>query len=110
MGVNIAHVRVAGLGGLGLVLVSVVVTFQYALLATAAVAGLVGGVLCGVALILYRSHRPGSSSSIPPLLSRSASKGDDTWPRTRPIGKTKWSRLYSWFSVGRSPFMKRGVI
>jgi cadmium resistance protein CadD (predicted permease) len=66
--VNIAHVRVAGLGGLGLVLVSLVVTFQYALLTAAAIAGLVGGIICGAALILHRSHRLGSSTAVPPFL------------------------------------------
>jgi hypothetical protein len=55
--VNIAHVRVAGVGGLALVLVSALVVLQYPLLAAAVTAGLVGGILGGGSLILYRKHR-----------------------------------------------------
>jgi hypothetical protein len=55
--VNIAHVRVAGLGGLGLVLVSVFVTFQYQLVAASVIAGLAGGLVYAGALILYRARR-----------------------------------------------------
>ena len=55
--INIAHIRVAGVGGLALLVVSFVVTLQFQLLTAALVASMLGGLLCGVLLILFRRAR-----------------------------------------------------
>jgi len=54
---NISHIRVAGVGGLALVLVSALVAFAYELTRTVLAAGLLGGVVCGGLLILSRRRR-----------------------------------------------------
>ncbi|MCC7008951.1 MAG: hypothetical protein IT184_09060 [Acidobacteria bacterium] len=56
--VNIAHVRVAGVGGLGLVMAAAVVVVQYRLLTAAYLAGFVGGLLGALLLIVLRRRRP----------------------------------------------------
>ena len=60
---NFAHVRVAGLGGLGLLLVAAVIAVQYQLIAAALAFGLAGGLVGGGALILYRAHGTGVNKS-----------------------------------------------
>jgi hypothetical protein len=60
---NFAHVRVAGVGGLGLVLVAALMAFEYQLVAVAVVAGLMGGALLGCALIVAHRHRGLSARS-----------------------------------------------
>jgi hypothetical protein len=55
--INISHVRVAGLGGAGLVLAAFVVGLQYQLTTVAMAAGVVGGVLLAVALIVFRRRK-----------------------------------------------------
>ena len=52
--INISHIRVAGLGGLGLVLAAAVVVLQYELLTAVIGMGLVGGLACAVWLIHHR--------------------------------------------------------
>ena len=52
--INIAHVRIAGVGGLGLMIVAAVVVLQFQLLTAAYVLGIVGGICCGLSLIYYR--------------------------------------------------------
>jgi hypothetical protein len=56
--VNVAHIRVAGVGGLCLVIVAAAVTLEFQLITAAMAVGLVGGVVTGVALIAYRRHHP----------------------------------------------------
>jgi len=53
---NIAHVRVAGVGGLALVAFCVIVASQFALTAAAVTAGLIGGMATGWMLIRRRRH------------------------------------------------------
>ena len=55
--VNISHVRVAGLGGAGLVLAAFVVALQYQLTTAVMSAGIFGGVLLAVAMIVSRRRR-----------------------------------------------------
>ncbi len=55
--VNIAHVRVAGVGGAGLVLAAMAVAAQYQLTAVAVTLGLCGGLIWAAAVILYRRVR-----------------------------------------------------
>ena len=52
--INIATVRVAGLGGLGLVIVAGAVALQFPLIGAALVAAAAGGAAGGLLLILYR--------------------------------------------------------
>jgi hypothetical protein len=52
--VNISHIRVAGLGGAGLVLAAFAVALQYELTTVALTAGVLGGVLMAVAMIVAR--------------------------------------------------------
>ena len=52
--VNIAHIRVAGVGGLGLMLAALVVVLQFQLLTVAYALGILGGIAGGMALIHYR--------------------------------------------------------
>jgi hypothetical protein len=65
--INVARLRVAGLGGLGLVLVAAAVALEFELTAVAAGAGLLGGSAGALLLILYRrrSGPLGSSSQGP---------------------------------------------
>jgi hypothetical protein len=53
---NISHVRVAGVGGLGLVVVALLVSLQYQLLTAVMVAGVVGGAVGAGAVILHRQR------------------------------------------------------
>ena len=55
--VNIAHVRVAGIGGAGLVLAAMGVAMQYQLTTVAVALGLCGGIIGAAAVILYRRLR-----------------------------------------------------
>jgi hypothetical protein len=79
---NFAHVRVAGVGGFGLVLVAVAMAFDFALVAAVLGAGLGGGLLAALAVILYRRRSgPLPSSSTGPgarsvLLTESRSSSD----------------------------------
>jgi len=54
--VNIAHIRVAGVGGLCLVIAAAAVVLEFRLLTAAMAVGLVGGVVTGISLIAYRRH------------------------------------------------------
>ena len=51
---DLSHVRVAGVGGVGLLILSGVIALQYELIAAATVAGAAGGTVAGVAMIVYR--------------------------------------------------------
>lgn len=81
---NFAHVRVAGVGGLGLVLVAAATALDVALVGAVLAAGLTGGVLTAVVVILYRRRNgPLSSSSTGPgarsmLLTESGLPSDDS--------------------------------
>jgi hypothetical protein len=70
--INMARIRVAGVGGLGLVAVAVVVALFVPTIRQSVTAGLVLGVLLGVTLILLRRHagplpssgrRPGANTT-----------------------------------------------
>ena len=52
--VNMAHIRVAGVGGAGLVLAAMVVAFQYQLTAAVVVLGVAGGLIGAAARIVSR--------------------------------------------------------
>jgi hypothetical protein len=52
---NVAHVRVAGVGGLALIGLCAVVTWQYQLIAAAMVAGVIGGAAAAWILVRRRS-------------------------------------------------------
>jgi hypothetical protein len=52
--INIAHVRVAGVGGLGLIVVAATVVLEFELLTAAYAAGILGGLCCAAALVVYR--------------------------------------------------------
>ena len=56
---NVSRVRVAGAGGVGLVILSGVIALQYELIAAAMVAGVAGGAIAGVAMIVYRRWNAG---------------------------------------------------
>jgi hypothetical protein len=60
--INFAHVRVAGIGGLALVLVTAVVALQYQVTSVVLAAGVIGGAVAGIVMILYR-RRHGNSPS-----------------------------------------------
>ena len=51
---NMSRVRVAGLGGAGLLLVAVLAAAQFPLTAATLLIGIIGGALGGLAVILYR--------------------------------------------------------
>ena len=55
--VNISHIRVAGVGGAGLVLAAFVVALQYQLTTIAMSAGIIGGLLLAVAMIVSRRRK-----------------------------------------------------
>jgi hypothetical protein len=56
--VNVAHIRVAGVGGFGLVIIAAIVALQFELITAAMIAGIVGGIALGLCLIAYRRlHR-----------------------------------------------------
>jgi hypothetical protein len=55
--INFAHVRVAGVGGAGLVLASVGVALQYSLTTVVLASGLVGGLALALILIRLRQRR-----------------------------------------------------
>lgn len=57
---NMPRVRVAGIGGAGLVLVAALVALQYQLISAVIVAGAVGGGLA--ALLMIVSRRPGATA------------------------------------------------
>lgn len=54
---NFSRLRVAGIGGAGLVFVSALVALQFQLIAVTVALGMVGGAITGVGLIAYR-RRP----------------------------------------------------
>jgi hypothetical protein len=56
--VNVSRIRVAGLGGAGLVLAAFAVALQYPLTTIAMSAGIIGGVLMAVAMIISRRRKP----------------------------------------------------
>jgi ABC-type Fe3+-siderophore transport system permease subunit len=53
---NISSVRVAGVGGAGLLVAAAVVALQFQLTTVAVVAGFVGGAIAGVVMIVARHH------------------------------------------------------
>lgn len=66
--INMAHVRVAGIGGLGFVAMAVFVALALPRVGDTLVIGLIGGSLAAVAVILYRRRRgpiPSSSDQGP---------------------------------------------
>jgi hypothetical protein len=65
--INVARVRVAGVGGLGMLLVALAVAFDFALVGAVLAAGLVGGFVAALAIILWRKRSgPLASSSSSP--------------------------------------------
>jgi hypothetical protein len=54
--INIAHIRVAGIGGLGLVAMAAVVAWNVPAIGTAVAMALTAGVVLGVGLIVWRGR------------------------------------------------------
>jgi hypothetical protein len=56
--INVSRIRVAGVGGVGLLFVAGLVAMQYQLITVALLAGLIGGAIGALAVIFYRrGHR-----------------------------------------------------
>jgi hypothetical protein len=65
--INVARVRVAGVGGIGMLLVALAVALDFALVGAVVGAGLAGGLIGAAAIILWRKRTgPLSSSSSGP--------------------------------------------
>ena len=61
--INAAHIRVAGIGGLGLVAMSAVIAIALPRVGTAVLLGLIGGAIAAFAIVKYRlKHGPVGSS------------------------------------------------
>jgi hypothetical protein len=61
--INMAHIRVAGVGGLGMVILAAVIALALPRVGMSVAAGLVGGAIAALAVILYRRrHGPITSS------------------------------------------------
>lgn len=58
--INVSHVRVAGIGGAGLLVVALVVSLQFQLLTAVMTAGLAGGAAGALAVILFRRRTLGT--------------------------------------------------
>lgn len=54
--INVSHIRVAGVGGLGMMLVALAIAYTFPEIGLSLALGLVGGFAGGVAVILYRRH------------------------------------------------------
>ena len=54
---NMASLRVAGVGGIGLVAVALVIASQYQMISGTLTMGAIGGLVGGCAVILYRRRR-----------------------------------------------------
>jgi hypothetical protein len=61
--INAARIRVAGIGGLGLVAMAVVVGLVFPLTRFALLAGLIGGAIAAWAIVIYRRRRGPIASS-----------------------------------------------
>jgi hypothetical protein len=59
---NVSRVRVAGVGGLGLLIVAAAIVFQFPLVAVVMAAGAAGGLIGGIALILFRRRHPANAA------------------------------------------------
>ena len=57
--IDISNLRVAGLGGLGLVILSGVVALQFERIGATLMAGAIGGTVAAVVMILYRRRHDG---------------------------------------------------
>ena len=56
--IDISHVRVAGIGGLGLMAVASALAFEYQLIGAVLAAGAIGGAIAGVVVIHRRRRHP----------------------------------------------------
>ena len=56
--INFATLRVAGVGGVGLMIVAALVAVQFQLVAMSVGLGALGGLIGGVAMIMYRHRHP----------------------------------------------------
>ena len=69
--INISHVRVSGIGGLGLVLISALIAFEFPRIAVTLAVGLAGGLLLALFLIgQRRRHSISATGSSGPPASR----------------------------------------
>jgi hypothetical protein len=64
--INMSGIRVAGVGGLGLVVVALVMATYYPEACWLLLMGTIGGVCLGVALVVYRRHRASTPSGDDP--------------------------------------------
>jgi hypothetical protein len=60
--IDISSVRVAGLGSLGLVIVSGIVALQFQLIGAAMIAGAIGGAVAGIVMILHRRRHDAATA------------------------------------------------
>ena len=92
--INFAHVRVAGVGGLGLLVVALAVALDFALVGVVLAAGLAGGLVAALAIILWR-RRSGpltSSSSGPGARGALFSEMVDPTPAASPAADDRQPR------------------
>lgn len=96
--INAAHIRVAGIGGLGLVAMAVVVGLAFPLTRFAMIAGLIGGAFAAWAIVRYRErHGPMSSSDRGLPGARTVFVDDNLPGREGPALHVKDSELQSGF-------------
>jgi len=99
--INISAIHVAGVGGLGLVAMAGVVATFLPAVRWSMIAGLSGGVLLALALVLARRGRkaPGPSGDDPKILFRAApaeaQSSTDEGAADRPITRSRDVPIYS---------------
>jgi hypothetical protein len=89
--INVSAVRVAGVGGLGLVFIALLVGWQYPLILATMIAGLVGGAVAAGMVIAYRRRHAGTPSDpgartvfIPDSAAAPVARTDDESPSIDP--------------------------
>jgi hypothetical protein len=89
--INASRLRVAGLGGLGLVAGAAAVALQFQLTSVALLAGVTGGALGAAAVILYRRRRGplGTSSQGPAARVMLVASTDEHVPTARADGEPR---------------------
>jgi hypothetical protein len=83
--INMSGIPVAGIGGLGLWIVALVMTLYYPEAWWLMVIGSIGGIGAGAALVLYRRHHreTGPSGDDPTILFRAESAEQEATPGSR---------------------------
>jgi hypothetical protein len=87
--INVARVRVAGVGGIGMLLVALAIALDLAFVGVVLAAGLAGGLLAAVAIILWRRRTgPLQSSPTGPGGARGVLFSETTDPPSAPSADT----------------------